>query len=97
MVDAAVLAQELATGAPVQAALARYERRRRSAVTPLQRVAEGLAWLGGLRRAGPVLVRDALLGTTRRVPRLLERQIRDAQQEEPVELRRWTSALSQPT
>ena len=94
LVDVVVLTQELATEAPTDVALARYQHRRRRVMTRLQRVAESLAWLNGLRRAGPVAVRDAAVRASGSVPGLLERQVRGAQQEEPAELLRWTASLS---
>ena len=93
MVDAVVLADELSRQSSTEAALEGYDRRRRAAVTRLQSIAGMLGSLSGVR--GPVRshARDTLLRAVSS-PHALDRQIRTAQQEDPVWLRGTVETLA---
>ena len=86
MVDAVALAQELDGAGGVSTALRNYEDRRLKPVAAVQAVAERLARLSGLCGRPSLLVRDAALRGSGRWPRVLERQVRRAQQEPPGQL-----------
>jgi 2-polyprenyl-6-methoxyphenol hydroxylase-like FAD-dependent oxidoreductase len=87
LVDAAVLAEELAGTVSTEQAGGRYENRRRGPVTRVQSTADSLARLSGLSGSRQIAVRDAVLRTAGRSKRLLGSQIRRAQQEDPLTLR----------
>jgi 2-polyprenyl-6-methoxyphenol hydroxylase-like FAD-dependent oxidoreductase len=93
MVDAVVLADELSRASSIETALAGYDRRRRAPVTRLQSIAGVLGTLSGVRGRLGSRARDTLLRTVSR-PRSLDRQIRTAQQEDPVRLRGTVEALA---
>jgi 2-polyprenyl-6-methoxyphenol hydroxylase-like FAD-dependent oxidoreductase len=84
LVDAAVLAAELAGGGPPEAALARYTARRRPAVRRVQDTADRVARLAEL--ASPPLrrARDRLLAPASGLG--AERRVRAVQQEDPARL-----------
>jgi 2-polyprenyl-6-methoxyphenol hydroxylase-like FAD-dependent oxidoreductase len=84
LVDAAVLAAELAGGGPPEAALARYTARRRPAVRRVQDTADRVARLAEL--ASPPLrrARDRLLAAASGLG--AERRVRAVQQEDPARL-----------
>ena len=86
MVDAVALAQELDGAGGVSTALRNYQDRRLKPVAAVQAVAERLARLSGLCGRPSLLVRDAALRGSGRRPRVLERQVRRAQQEPPGQL-----------
>jgi 2-polyprenyl-6-methoxyphenol hydroxylase-like FAD-dependent oxidoreductase len=86
LVDAVVLADELATHREVGSALAAYDARRRPAVRRIQDAAALLARLGELRSPLARTMRD---GAVRLLSRLgSDRSFRRAQQEEPTWLER---------
>ena len=93
MVDAVVLADELRRQSSTEVALEGYDRRRRVAVTRLQTIAGVLGSLSGVRGQVRSRSRDTLMRAVSR-PRALERQIRTAQQEDPVWLRRTVEVLA---
>jgi 2-polyprenyl-6-methoxyphenol hydroxylase-like FAD-dependent oxidoreductase len=95
IVDAAVLAAELATDQPLERALGRYTARRRPAVGWVQDAADRLARLS--RVSHPVLRRgrDAALRRLGRLATGPRRQQR-VQQEDPVWLYATTRTLHQP-
>ncbi len=93
MVDAVVLADELSRASSIETALAGYDRRRRAPVTRLQSIAGVLGTLSGVRGRLGSRARDTLLRAVSR-PRSLDRQIRTAQQEDPVRLRGTVEALA---
>lgn len=86
MVDALSLADELDGAGAVSTALGSYQDRRLKSVTAVQSVAERLAMLSGLRGRSILLARDAALRGSGRLPRVLDRQVRRAQQEPPSQL-----------
>ncbi len=86
MVDALALAEELGRAEEVSTALGSYQNRRLGPVTAVQSVAERLARLSGLRGRPILLARDAALRGSGRLPRVLDRQVRRAQQEPPSQL-----------
>jgi 2-polyprenyl-6-methoxyphenol hydroxylase-like FAD-dependent oxidoreductase len=92
LVDAAVLAAELAGGGPSAAALARYTARRRPAVRRVQGTADRVARLAEL--ASPPLrqARDRLLAATSGLG--AERRVRAVQQEDPARLLEAVRRLS---
>ena len=92
LVDAAVLAAELAGGGPPEAALARYTARRRPAVRRVQDTADRVARLAEL--ASPPLrrARDRLLAAASGLG--AERRVRAVQQEEPSRLLEAVRRLS---
>jgi 2-polyprenyl-6-methoxyphenol hydroxylase-like FAD-dependent oxidoreductase len=87
LVDAAVLAEELASSLLPGPAVDRYESRRRGPVTRVQSTADSLARMSGLSGARRIALRDAVLRTAGRSKKLLDSQIRRAQQEDPLALR----------
>jgi 2-polyprenyl-6-methoxyphenol hydroxylase-like FAD-dependent oxidoreductase len=94
LVDAAVLAQELARPQPLPAALERYDARRRAAVRVVQDRADRVARLAHL--TSPVLRsgRNWAMRGLGRLPGSAERMIRTAQQEDPARLFRTVRTLS---
>ena len=96
MVDAAVLTDELGRG-PLDQALLRYQRRRRRPVTRVQTVSDGVAGLSGLTGRHPLLLRGATMRLMAHSPRLLERQVRSAQQEDPAVILAAVGGLGQPS
>jgi 2-polyprenyl-6-methoxyphenol hydroxylase-like FAD-dependent oxidoreductase len=94
MVDAAVLAVELANRSSIEHALARYETRRLQKVTSLQRIADDLAQLSGLAAGWRITIRDMVIRQGIRLPRLMESQIRRGQQEDPLALRSVVQRLT---
>ncbi len=86
LVDAAVLSSELAAGASLAAGLQAYQARRQPAVARVQRVADSLATLSGIRSRPMTAVRDVAVKTVSRMPHLAVRQWRVAQQEDPQAL-----------
>jgi 2-polyprenyl-6-methoxyphenol hydroxylase-like FAD-dependent oxidoreductase len=86
MVDALALAEELGRAEEVSTALGFYQNRRLGPVTAVQSVAERLARLSGLRGRPTLLARDAALRGSGRLSRVLDRQVRRAQQEPPSQL-----------
>jgi 2-polyprenyl-6-methoxyphenol hydroxylase-like FAD-dependent oxidoreductase len=94
LVDAAVLAVELAADQPVEQALSRYAERRRQPVRRVQDAADRLARAS--RLANPMLrrLRDAGLRRIGKAERWLDRQVRSVQQEDPAWL--YTAAQSLP-
>ena len=93
MVDAAVLASELAADQPVEAALARYGARRRPAVRAVQDAADQLARLAHLRRPVTRRLRDTVLRLVARAAGPAQRQARRYQQEDPAWLLATTRGL----
>lgn len=94
LVDAAVLAVELAADQPVERALSQYAERRQQPVRRVQDAADRLAWAS--RLANPMLrrLRDAGLRRIGKAERWLDRQARSVQQEDPAWL--YTAAQSLP-
>lgn len=94
LVDATVLAVELAADQPVEQALSRYAERRRQPVRRVQDAADRLAQAS--RLSNPVLrqLRDAGLRRIGKAERWLDRQARSVQQEDPAWL--YTVAQSLP-
>jgi 2-polyprenyl-6-methoxyphenol hydroxylase-like FAD-dependent oxidoreductase len=94
LVDAAVLAAELAADQPVEQALSRYAERRRPPVRRVQDAADRLAQAS--RLGNPLLrrLRDAGLRRIGRAERWMDRQARSVQQEDPAWL--YTVAQSPP-
>jgi 2-polyprenyl-6-methoxyphenol hydroxylase-like FAD-dependent oxidoreductase len=84
LVDAAVLAVELAADQPVEQALMRYAERRRQPVRRVQDAAGRLARAS--RLANPVLrrLRDGALRGVARAQGWMDRQARSVQQEDPA-------------
>jgi 2-polyprenyl-6-methoxyphenol hydroxylase-like FAD-dependent oxidoreductase len=78
LVDALVLAEELATAPSVLDALVAYDKRRRPLVRRVQVTAEVLQRLCGIKRATALWVRDAVLGGLARFPWLSEQASRRA-------------------
>ena len=85
LVDAAVLTLELADH-QVDEALLRYQQRRKSAVTKVQRRATQLARLAEVRGSFTRAARDAALGLLGRLPGGTDRISRSMQQEDPAAL-----------
>jgi 2-polyprenyl-6-methoxyphenol hydroxylase-like FAD-dependent oxidoreductase len=83
MVDAAVLAVELAGEGDVTDALRRYTARRRPRVRGVQDAADRLARMSALTSPLRRAVRDGALRLIDHLPPLAERQARAAQQEDP--------------
>ena len=94
LVDATVLAVELAADQPVERALSRYAERRRHPVRRVQDAADRLAQAS--RLSNPVLrqLRDAGLRSIGKAERWMDRQTRSVQQEDPAWL--YTVAQSLP-
>ena len=94
LVDAAVLAAELAADQPVEQALSRYAERRRQPVRWVQDAADRLGQAS--RLSNPLLrrLRDAGLRRIGRAERWMDRQARSVQQEDPAWL--YTVAQSLP-
>jgi len=84
LVDAAVLAQELARSDDVGPALDLYDARRRPAVQKVQRDADRVARAAGLRNGFARGLRDAVISHT--PVSAGERRFRAAQQEDPAAL-----------
>jgi 2-polyprenyl-6-methoxyphenol hydroxylase-like FAD-dependent oxidoreductase len=78
LVDGVILAEELVGAPSVEDALLRYDKRRRPLARRMQRTAEILQRLCGLKRAAALRTRDALLAGLARFPRLTDRAIRRA-------------------
>jgi 2-polyprenyl-6-methoxyphenol hydroxylase-like FAD-dependent oxidoreductase len=78
LVDAVVLAEELASAASVKNALVAYDKRRRPLARRVQKAATMLQRLCGIERVTALRARDALLGGLARFPRLSEEAIRRA-------------------
>jgi 2-polyprenyl-6-methoxyphenol hydroxylase-like FAD-dependent oxidoreductase len=76
LVDAVVLADELASAPSVQEALVGYDKRRRPLARRVQRTAEMLQRLCRMERVTALHARDALLAGLARFPRLSEEAIR---------------------
>ncbi|HEX6675733.1 MAG TPA: NAD(P)/FAD-dependent oxidoreductase [Actinomycetes bacterium] len=93
MVDAAVLAAELAADRPVDEALRRYEARRRPPVRAVQDAADRLGRLADLRRPALCRLRDALLRLVARGGSA-EKRARGYQQEDPAWLLATTRGLA---
>ena len=93
LVDAAVLAVELAGDGPPERALARYQARRRPAVRRVQDRADQLARLSGLTSPALRLARDAALRLAARAPGAAARLDTLVQQEDPAELRRTVGRI----
>jgi 2-polyprenyl-6-methoxyphenol hydroxylase-like FAD-dependent oxidoreductase len=91
LVDAAVLAAELAADQPVEQALSRYAERRRQPVRRVQDAADRLARVS--RLANPMLrrLRDAGLRRIGKAERWMDRQARSVQQEDPA----WLYTVAQ--
>jgi 2-polyprenyl-6-methoxyphenol hydroxylase-like FAD-dependent oxidoreductase len=92
LVDAAVLALELAAGGPAEVALDRYTARRRPAVRRVQDSADRLARLAELASPPLRAARDRLLPAASRLG--AERRLRAVQQEDPARLAAAVSALA---
>jgi 2-polyprenyl-6-methoxyphenol hydroxylase-like FAD-dependent oxidoreductase len=86
LVDAAVLALELAAEGWVEEALQRYTDRRRPAVRRVQQRADAAARLSGIRSPAGAAVRDLGMRGSARLPRIAERGLRAMQQEDPERL-----------
>jgi len=86
LVDAAVLALELEAGGSVEEALQRYTLRRRPAVRRVQQRADAAARLSAVRSRAGAAVRDLSMRGSARLPRMAERSVRAAQQEDPERL-----------
>jgi 2-polyprenyl-6-methoxyphenol hydroxylase-like FAD-dependent oxidoreductase len=91
LVDAAVLATELAADQPVEQALSRFAERRRQPVRRVQDAADRLAQAS--RLPSPLLrrLRDASLRRMGKVERWMDRQARAVQQEDPA----WLYTVAQ--
>jgi len=94
LVDAAVLTEELARTATVEAALAAYAARRRRRVRRVQDAADRLARLAHWRGRTTTRLRDALLGFVDRRAGLAERLVRTTMQEDPAALRETVRSLA---
>lgn len=92
LVDAAILARQLATAPATADALAQYDRQRRRPVTGVQRRSDLLATVSHLRHTGLRRVRDRIFRMAGR-PALVRRQIRSTQQVDPDELMRDVQVL----
>jgi 2-polyprenyl-6-methoxyphenol hydroxylase-like FAD-dependent oxidoreductase len=86
LVDAAVLALELEAEGSVEEALQRYTLRRRPAVRRVQQRADAAARLSAVRSRAGAAVRDLSMRGSARLPRMAERSVRAAQQEDPERL-----------
>ena len=84
LVDAAVLAVELAADQPIEQALARYATRRRDVVRRVQDDADRLARLASLSHPGLRKLRDRALRLTDHMTRLQDKRGRLVQQEDPA-------------
>lgn len=93
LVDAAVLARELATGQTPADALGRYDRQRHRPVTGVQRTSDLLATVSHLQHTGLRRIRDRIFRVAGR-PALVRRQIRTTQQVDPAELMRDVQVLA---
>ena len=91
LVDAAVLAREIASAPTLDDALERYEAVRRPAVSRVQRDADRLARLSRLRSPAGRLLRDRVIRIADRRS-LAARRYRRLQQEDPAELQAAISA-----
>jgi 2-polyprenyl-6-methoxyphenol hydroxylase-like FAD-dependent oxidoreductase len=78
LVDAVVLAEELASAPSVMDAVAGYDKRRRPVARRVQKGAAMLQRLCGIEQVTTLRVRDALLAGLARFPRLSEEGIRRA-------------------
>ena len=87
IVDAAVLAEELARPQALASSLERYQQRRRGKVLRVQSLADQLALLSGLRGGPARTARAALFRAAGALAGPLERQLRSVQQEDPASLR----------
>jgi 2-polyprenyl-6-methoxyphenol hydroxylase-like FAD-dependent oxidoreductase len=76
LVDGVVLAEELASAASVQDALAAYDRRRRPLARRIQKTAAILERMCGIKQVTILRVRDAVLAGVAQFPRLSEEVIR---------------------
>lgn len=76
MIDAVVLAEELATAGTVSAALQRYEARRRPVVTRIQSTAQLLERLSELDGPGTIRLRDAAIRAVTGLPGLMTSSFR---------------------
>jgi 2-polyprenyl-6-methoxyphenol hydroxylase-like FAD-dependent oxidoreductase len=94
MVDAAVLAIELAAGGPLTDALGRYELRRRSAVSKVQKRADGAARLASVRSGLPRAATHLALRMVNGVPGAAGKAVRDLQQEDPARLAAAVSTIA---
>jgi len=94
LVDAAVLAQELARSADVASALDAYDARRRPAVQKVQRDADSVARAAGLRNGFARWMRDTLISRT--PASASAKRFRAVQQEEPVALLEAVRGLVSP-
>jgi 2-polyprenyl-6-methoxyphenol hydroxylase-like FAD-dependent oxidoreductase len=92
LVDAAVLATELARHPDQASGLAAYDRARRGAVGKVQQRAEHLARLAHVRGRAARRLRDQVVSGLSR-PKMVEKQIRAAQQIEPAAVRAAVAAL----
>ena len=92
-VDAAVLVGELSATPTPDAAFHRYDRRRRRAVTSVQRRADVVARAAHLRDPRLRRVRDRIIHTLDR-PTIVARQVRAAQQIDPSRLLRDVVAMT---
>jgi 2-polyprenyl-6-methoxyphenol hydroxylase-like FAD-dependent oxidoreductase len=97
LVDAVVLAAELAADQPIEQALSRYTERRRPAVRRVQGAADRLARAS--RLSNPVLrrVRDAGLRRLGNAVPWMDRQARSVQQEDPAWLYTVAKSLTDGT
>ncbi|HMJ76819.1 MAG TPA: NAD(P)/FAD-dependent oxidoreductase [Iamia sp.] len=94
LLDAAVLALELADAPSIEVGLDAYESRRRPAVTTVQADARSLARLAHLRSGPARRARDLALRTAARLP--AERRTRRLHQEDPAAVRAALLALRSP-
>jgi 2-polyprenyl-6-methoxyphenol hydroxylase-like FAD-dependent oxidoreductase len=94
LVDAAVLTEELARAATVEAALAAYTARRRRRVRRVQDAADRLAQLAHWQGRTTTRLRDVLLGFVDRRAGLAERLVRTTMQEDPAALRETVRSLA---
>ena len=96
LVDAGVLAQELADRREVGAVLESYDTRRRPAARKVQRDAERLGRAAGVRNGAARWLRDTVVSRT--PPSATTRRFRAVQQEDPAtllrSLTRWTNGAS---
>lgn len=93
LVDAAVLADELDQDGPVADALARYERRRRTAVRKVQDTADRVAALSDAPDSRRTSALTAVLRVLARSESVAARQDRLVQQERPALLRESVALL----
>lgn len=85
LVDAAVLARELATAPTIDDGLRRYSRQRHRPVTRVQRTSDLLANVSHLQHTGRRRMRDGAFRVAGH-PALVRRQIRTTQQVDPAAL-----------